>query len=376
MHAPYLAQSTSYPWTSGTPITVDLGFLNTAPNFDAPEIRELRFSVAGTVTVAAANTFRGRAMAQFFQQTLLDDIRGNRINCLGSSIRQIQQREYGAAYTDPADIVGLQTGVAWGVQLVVSFEPRRANKPSDYRIPVIDLTGPGGKLIINTTTATGINANVTILTANVQVFAVVVDGGKPTVRSRLSWIDLGAPIQDQLYPINGLMLEFWARQSDVLIEAGTAFTAQKITSNGLYIASVQDTVLNDDYFRQLFSRNAADDWNAGLAVNVYSARNDQSLDMLGEFGSVQFKTDLSSMPAGARVVIGSITRRTREQAAQALGFTGADAVEDATRAVAQGAAVVGKDGHVPAAEVHAGLRPYLPFRPTGAKAPPKAPMVR
>src|ERR1041384_4286764 len=100
---PYIARSTSYVWASGATISPDLSFLNSGPPMKSPEIQKLRLRFNGVATTGAGGTFPGRTQCQVFQQVQLTDPKGIRINCLGSTVRQLMQREDGASARDPSD---------------------------------------------------------------------------------------------------------------------------------------------------------------------------------------------------------------------------------------------------------------------------------
>lgn len=319
MRQPYIARSTAYTWSSGSPISPDLSFLASGPPMASPEIQNLRIRVQLNLTTGGGGGVAGRAMCQAVQQVQLTDPRGVRVNCLGSSIRQIMQREFGAGAGDPADLAAGQAGASRTVELVIPFSPRRMRTAEDYRPSVTDFVNGAGKLDINMATATQINANTTINSATVEVWAEIVDGGGPKSKPRLTYYDYGQTTTDFPFPVRGLLLDAWMRARDADIDSATTLSTQNITSAQLYYSNYASELLNDIYRKQPPSLATNDDVVAGYAHNIFVSHDNLKLSQLPFLDVLQVRID-GSLPTSSRIVMAVITKRSEEAMARQLGF--------------------------------------------------------
>jgi len=353
---PYIARSTSYAWASGVPISPDLSFLNSGPPMKSPEIQKLRLRFNGVATTGAGGTFPDRTQAQVFQQVQLTDPKGIRINCLGSTLRQIMQREDGDGARDGATIAASQSSVTFDVELAIPFQPKRARTPQDWRAAVSDFVNGAGKLDLNMTTATGISANVTINSGTVQVWAEIVDGGEPSAKSRLQIIETGMTTTDFPYAVRGLLVDAWFRAQDSDIYAATTLAAQNITSAQLMYSAYPSQVLDDIYLKQEDSLAPNDDVVAGYAHNVFAMPRNAKMTQLAELDVLQVQIS-GSLPTNARMVVVTLTKRNENQLAKALGFKDIHAVAG----LLDKAKVKGSNGTNPAAVANAAMAAYLPL---------------
>jgi len=316
---PYIARSTSYAWSSGAPISPDLSFLNSGPAMQSPEIQKLRLRFNGVATTGAGGSFPDRTQVQVFQQVQLTDPKGIRINALGSSLRQLMQREEGNGSRDGATIAASQTTVAFDVELTISFSPARSRTPQDWRMAVSDLVNGAGKLDLNMASTNQISANVTIVSGTVQVWAEIVDGGEPTSKMRQSIIEVGMTTTDFPYAVRGLLVDAWFRAQDSDIYAATTLAAQNITSAQMMFSAYPSAVLNDIYQKQFYSVATNDDVVAGYAHNVFAMPRHAKATQLVELDVLQIQIS-GTLPTNGRAVIVAITKRNEQQDARRLGY--------------------------------------------------------
>lgn len=338
MRTPVPLRASARTFAAGAMLAFDTTFLRPSTPMDAPEIAYMILRFTGSVTAASGKTIAGRALiGEIASRCFFTDAKGDAVSASTYSLRQWAQRALGEGYVDPANLTSTTATV--DIQLVIPFELRRGQIPSDWRKPVDDFSGQGGQLRVQcgpgTITNTDGTNNSTVNSGNIELWAFVVDAGTRRATSRLQIKDYAVNGQDFRYPVEGLLTDMWLSGQPSDIAQANTLTAQSFTSDGLFYMSFDSTVMKTIYEQALFSVSASDDVVAGLALNFFNSQNYQSQAELPDLQEVQMRLSTTA-PTNGVVVVCSVTQRAAIQVAQALGVPASQLASAQASAVSEG----------------------------------------
>jgi hypothetical protein len=369
-------QSLPYTWAASTTLPFDLSFLNPARSMLAPVIWGVRLRFSGTAATGSSGG-PARIFPQLYTQIQLADIAGDRVNVRGSSLRVIDQIEYGAGYSDCTPTTTITSNAtsttALEFWLRLPFRPMRAQRRDDFGLPLREFLD-GGKLQVVTAAANWATNFITTSNGTITAYVDVVDEGVPEAKSRLCWIDQNISKTEDQYNIAGLGRYVVAYAGEVLEQVSTklptAWSSQTVTSKTLELSQVQDTYFYDYYKQESTPRIAdpgipatasvvvpEDSVVNGLALPFLMADNDEATPSLPQMATVHYKTSLSSITTGnlPQMISSVVTERSDAATARTLGA-------DWRQRLGKGYVAAADGNHKPIGAFAPGIQKFLPLR--------------
>lgn len=306
-------------WAASTNFQVKLDFLGQARRFTAPEIAEMWFVFKGDVTAGGGGSALGRDAAKLFSNIRFADAGGEVINASGALLRVQEQLEYGTASVDPADTSASGTTTGLVCTIKVTFEPRKAHRPRDFRMPLVHFL-EGGDLVI-TTGALPTNW-ASIANGTIQTFVRVVDGRVPEAKSRLTYIERNCTQQEFEYTVNGslrslILASKLATTGYTSLAAQTTFNSQ----TAKWPASLEAHTFLSRYRVESYGHSSADEFTLatpGAVALVMPSRRQKT----GEMMDVKtFHLNLgAAAPSSGKLLVCSVQDRNPILAAMVTGF--------------------------------------------------------
>jgi hypothetical protein len=308
----YRSQNLAFAASSSAPIP--LAFLEPAKQKAFGVIHEILIRIQLNLTVAMGNSFLSKLAPQILTFFRLTDRAGNRVFLRGSSMRVMNQHEFGDAYTDGANL-GAGAAQAFEFYMRVSFMPSKSRRRADYGIPVRELLD-GGTMEAFWSPANVFGANVTINSGSIECYFEVIDERTPELKSRMTYLDYDVTLQEFYYPVTGSLR--WATYySENRDNAATPLVAQNILSNTLGLPFFPSTLFQDRHKSENWPRigdSAAtilteDVVAAGFAIPIEICRRDQKISPLIDTASLHMKTDQAIPAAVNKMIICAIQDR-------------------------------------------------------------------
>jgi hypothetical protein len=374
---PVTYQSLPYTWVASSSIFVDLSFLNPARAMKAPVVTGMRIRFSGTMDTGASG-MPARCFPQIYSQIRVSDIAGDRVNMRGSSLRVVDQFEYGVSYSDctpTTTIAATQTAATLEFYLRIPFQPYRCQRREDFGMGLREFLD-GGQIQIVTQTALIASGFGTTKTGTITVYVDIVDEGVAEAKSRITWFDQNISKSEDQYNVSGLARYLIAYNGEinerVSTQNPTPWTAgQTVTSKTLEISQVVDSFYVD-YYKQESRARIGDPGNSATASVVTTedtvvqrqaipfliADADESTSSLPQMATVHYKTSLSITAADLPQLIACVvTERSDAATARTLGA-------DWRQKIGQGKGVVGAaDGnHRPVTSFNPAITKFLPLR--------------
>lgn len=331
-------QSLTYTWAASKTFPIDLSFLNAARDMRAPVIDELVILLNITDIDTGTAGIRGGAMASAFSQILVNDQAGERVNLRGSSLRVIDQIEYGAGYQDPTSIAASQSNVARKVILRIPFNPVKSRRRRDFGLSLRGFLD-GGKMQLATSAALlpGMGADGgTISAATITVYAWIRDEGVAEAKSRLCFFDESIAQTNFDYNVAGALRYATWYNGEINERTPTAWSAQTITSKTLELSLIDDFIFQDKYAshskppRSSPGTVATADTYAqtdvhltGQAVPLYFPTEEQKIPDMPQMQTLNVRTSLSSITTAdlPQVIKSVVTERAAAVTARVLGVS-------------------------------------------------------
>jgi hypothetical protein len=349
-------QSNALTWAASKTFNVDMSFMNPGRDMVAPVCDELLFVLNISDIDTGTAGCRGGAFASAFAQILVKDQAGDRVNVRGSSLRVIDQQEYGAGYQDPTSIAASQSNVARKLFLRVPFNPPKARRSRDFGLPLRGFLD-GGKIAFTTSAALlpGMGADGgTISAATITVYAFVRDEGVREAKSRIVYEDEAITLTNYDYNVAGALRMFLWYNGEINERAGTAWSAQQLSSKTSELSQIDDFVFQDRY--QHYSKPprsspgsvaTADTYAqtdvclTGQAVPIIVPEEDQKIPEMLQCQTYNVRTSLSSITTSdlPQAIKCYITERSAQVTARVLG------VSDPGAAIAQRGRVKAANGN-------------------------------
>ncbi len=181
-------------------ISFDLSFLSAARHMAAPEVAALEIRISGTVNSSAgtdASGFDACKLVDNFRFTDKDIV----VDCSGQGLRLNEIIELGERQVD---MTTLAAGAADAVRtfgIVIPFHLPKAERPRDTRVPLEHfLEGGQIDLAMPAALPTGWDG---FTAGTVQLRALVVDGRRKELKSRLVIREEQVTLQEHWYGVNG-----------------------------------------------------------------------------------------------------------------------------------------------------------------------------
>lgn len=331
-------QSLTYTWAASKTFPIDLSFLNAARDMKAPVIDELTIILNITDIDTGAAGITGGCFPAFFSQILVQDQAGERVNVRGSSLRVIDQLEYGAGYQDVAAIDANASNQTRKVILRVPFNPPKARRRRDFGLPLRGFLD-GGKMQLVTSAALNPAMGATggtISTAEIFVIAWVRDEMVPEAKSRIVWLDESIAQTNFDYNVAGALRYALWYNGEINEATPTAWSAQTLTSKTLEMQLINDYVLQDratSYHKPPRSSpgivGTADVYKqtdcvlTGQVVPIYVPSEEQKIVDMPQMQTLNVRTSLSSITTSdlPQVIKCVVTERSANVTARVLGVS-------------------------------------------------------
>jgi hypothetical protein len=326
-------RSQTYNWGAGAVIPIQLGFLDPARRFAAPTIDHFLIHFNGLVNTGT-NGGPVRELPQLFTKIQISDPAGDRINLRGSSVRVMNQLEYGEGYNDGVNIAASQSAAAVDFWLRIPFAPLKARRRADYRIPLFELVD-GGQFILNFGSAStlGLAQDFTAITSGtVEVYAEVFEERVRELKSRMCFIDYDVQSTDYSYAVNGSLRSAVYYAGEVAENNASVLAAQNFTSRTLNIPAYPLTLFKDKYkleskpripdakSAQAGTSVTEDVFVGGYAVALFAPRSEQKIGAMPDMASLHFKTDgtvtTTNLP---KLILSFVTDRSSQLSMRTLG---------------------------------------------------------
>lgn len=348
-------QSLTYAWAAQKTFPVDLSFLNAARDLSAPIIEELVIWFQAVITTSTGGMLGG-ALPTAFSQILVQDMVGERINLRGSSLRVVDQMEYGAGYQDVATIAASASNVTRNLFLRIPFMPIRCRRRRDYGLSLREFVD-GGKMQLVTSAAllpgSGATGG-TIQSGNITLFAHIRDEGTKEAKSRLTFTDESINQVNFDYNVNGFLRALIWYNGEINEAASTPWASQTILSKTLEYQTLQDLLFQDWYVRE--SQPPRSDPGSVAAASVFKQTDvaltgqavpllfpyrDQKIPDMPKMQTVNIRTSLGSITTTdlPQVIKSIITERAASATARTLGRS------DVGAAVAKSGRIKGANGN-------------------------------
>lgn len=295
-------------------------FLAPARHMQAPEVALLEIRIRGDLTAGAGGSALGRDAAKLVDRFRFVD-KQEVINASGAGLRVNQQVELGAAAPDPADLAASGVSNGYLAKLWIPFHLPKAHRPRDTRVP-LDHFLEAGEMQLAIAAAFPTNW-ASLANARIQIFALVIDGRKRELKSRLTLRELAMTRQEDNYDVYGSIRGLYGTSK--LTTSGYSSWAAFTTFNSQtlrYPASLESDLLVDRYRTQaLPNLHAADEFTLAApgAVPFVSPDRDQKIGAMIDAKTVHL--DLGAAPpTNARLFVSAIKDRDPELAALVAGY--------------------------------------------------------
>jgi hypothetical protein len=340
-------RSDPYVYSVGTTLTVKADYLAAARHMAAPEVAELVFTFTGTVGGVTGGALAVDASKLFDTIKFTDE--EEVLNASGAMLRCQEILEFGSRAIDAnaaGDVSSGSTNSSYVHRLRVTWEPDRAERPRDTRIPLEHFL-EGGVLEFSTPAAVPTGWAAVQSDWRVRVNARVVDGRTKELKSRLTYREVAANTnQEYDYEINGSL------RSAIV---GSKLATTSYTSLAAYTTLFSRTLemppnyethnLVDRYRRTIVG--AAGSGGVNGAVDPFLASTPLAIPLLvpekrQKIGAmIDTKTlhldFLTTAPTSGRLLTSQIKNRTPNLAALVAGYT---STEDLQMAMATAGFVV------------------------------------
>jgi hypothetical protein len=187
-----------------------------------------------------------------FSRIRISDQSKERVNLRGSSLRIVNQIEFGAAYQDGVNTAASQAGVSQDLIMNIPFNPVKSRRRNDYGIPLFEFVD-GGQLEVNTGAAVLATNYQTITAATIQWFVDVDETRTRELKSRLCYKDTDITQTEFVVPIGGALrwFSYYAGENTETTQA--ALAAQNFTSQTLEYSIIPREVLRNNYKKEQLS---------------------------------------------------------------------------------------------------------------------------
>lgn len=303
-------QLLTYPWAANKTFPIDLSGFNAARTLSAPVIEEFVIWAQVVINTGTAGMLGG-ALPTMFSQIIVNDLAATRYNVRGSSLRVIDQVEYGAAYQDVPAIAASQSTITRNLFLRVPFMPLRCRRRRDFGLSLREFLD-GGKMQLTTSAALipGAGASgATIQSGAITVFGHIRDEGSREAKSRFTWEDEAIAQTNFDYNFNGFARALLWYNGEVNEATAAPWASQTFISKTLEYNALQDIMLADWYARE--SLPPRSDPGSVAAASVYQQTDTiltgQTVPLLFPYRDQKIPDMPKAQTINVRTSLGSIT---------------------------------------------------------------------
>lgn len=135
--------SMAYNFGLGGGDVVKMDFLSRARKFTAPEVEEIQIAFTATTLDGVTATAKGKDMPKLLKKLYFKDDT-EMINVSGSSLRILEQIDFGSKQRDVADIASGATSSTYSSIIRLTFAPpSRAKRKRDFCVPLVNFLDGG-----------------------------------------------------------------------------------------------------------------------------------------------------------------------------------------------------------------------------------------
>lgn len=343
----------------GSGFTFKTDFMAQARQMSAPEVHSITVVFTGTVGGITGGAL-GRDAAKVFDSIRFKDA-DEVLNASGAGLRVLEQMESGSKQVDPSDVASGATNASYIYRLKIWFAPYwRALRPRDFAIPVAHFL-EGGEFTVQTPAALPTGWNSVQSDWRVRLFAHVIDGRVPELKSRRRIKEEALTQQEFDYQINGFLRA--AIITSKLTTTGytdlSGFTT--LFSRTLKLPPAYQThMLQNEYRQSATAVSTTDEFllAANGAVALHVPLEDQKIGKMIDTRTLHLDL-LAAAPTSGRLLTDTVIDRSGELASLVAGYPSAG---ELAMAIRKGGQVVGEGGNYPANGFNAQLARKLPIR--------------
>lgn len=346
-------------YSLGTPLIIRPDFLQPAAGMRAPEIADIMIRFSGTVG-GVSGTALGEDAAKLYENIrIVDD--AEIVNASGACLRVLEQLEFGSGQVDPATVASGATNASYSYVLRITFEPKKALRPRDTRIPLEHFLN-GGQFTIQTASAVPTGWNTVQSDQRVQVWVRVVDGRVRELKSRMEIKEQVMSQSEFRYPVFG-SLRCAIITSKLTTTGYTSLaTLTQFDSDTLKLPPTTDPfIFLDRYRRMSWALGTNDEFADGTpsAIALVNADYQQKIGCMPNVDNLHIRQNVTPVTQ-QRLLTVTIRNRTMRLAALVSGsLSEADLL---AKIANQGVVVDGKPGGTPAVDYDPVLVRRLPIR--------------
>lgn len=353
-------RSEAYTYVLGNQFPVKLDFLAQARHMAAPEIADIFVTFTGTVGAVTGGAL-GKDAAKLFDNIQFID-EEEVINCSGQNLRVLEQMEFGNKQVDPSDLTSGTTSTTYRYTLKITFEPLKAERSRDTRIPLEHFL-EGGQFLISTPSAVPTGWNTVQSDQRIRVAMRVIDGRTKELKSRQTIRELAVTNTEYDYEVNGSMRASFLSSKLATTGASSYGSVTSLFSRTLETPPQLETFyFLERYRRYSDSLGSNDEFAAATptAIPIVSPNRFQKIGEMIDTKTLHVDFGSQSVPTSAKLVNVAIKNRTPGLAALVAGF---GSVADLQVAMSErGRVVDSKPSGTPVEHFHPTLVRRLPVR--------------
>lgn len=334
-------RSRAYTFAPGSPINVDLDFLEPMRQMAAPEVSEIVLRFSGTVGAITGGAL-GRDAAKLFDNISLRDDR-EIVNASGHGLRILEQHEIGSKQIDPSDISSGATNTTYVYKLRILFGSDVQTRTARARDAALNLAQflVGGNLVVTPCAAVPTGWAAAQADWRLRVYMYGKDGRKSELKQRRRIYEQVMSVQEYDYPVNGSLRTAFAHSklATTGYSSWAAFT--NIYSRSLeWPTSFETDMLADEYRKTGVALGTNDEilLSTPGAVSIVCPHRGQKVGQMVDLKSLHL--DLGAAPpTSARLLLDVIEDRSPVMGAASMGYESPSALAQAvaSRGVIQGA---------------------------------------
>lgn len=322
-----LLRSQPLNWVQSSNIVFPLNFLDPPRGMRAPVIKNI-----GLRQVLTYNTGTSPSPARMLPQALtrirITDQTKERVNLRGSSLRVLNQLEFGTSYQDGVNTAASQTAVVQETYMNIPFNPWKSRRRNDYGIPLFEFVD-GGAIELNTGAATLLTNFQTITAGTFQLFVDVDETRTRELKARMCFKDMDITQTEFSVPVGGALRWFAYYAGEGTESVQTSLVAQNFTSQTLEYSILPREILRAKYRIEQISgirtanaeaTTAAEDvFQTMQAVLLQMVDADAKLPEMPQVASLHVQTDAAVPATIPKYIFSYIADRDPSASARTAG---------------------------------------------------------
>lgn len=360
-------RSEAYTYNLGVTQPIKLDYLAQARHMTAPEVADIVVQFKGTVGAISGGALGIDAAKTIDTVRLTDE--EEVVNASGAMLRLQEQMEFGSKQSDPLDIASGSTNSSYEYRLKVTFDPPKALRSRDYRIPLEHFL-EGGELVLVTPAAVPTGWAAVQADQKLRVYMRVVDGRVKELKSRLIYRELAVTNQEYDYEINGSLrtailgsklattgytsLAAYTTIFSRTLELPPSFEASLLVENyrrmseALGAGTIQGVQSNDEFTKATPG-----------AIPLVCAKRGYKIGQMTDTKTLHID-HLQAPATSERLLFSAVKNRTPNMSALVAGFTSVEDLQLGMKAA--GKVVDDHDSGTPVTKYHPTLVRRLPVR--------------